>query len=155
MDLIEDILSKELEVLQQDIIKRHEESGQVATGKTRAAFSNRLTSSNVGVLEGAMYAGALERGRGPSSGKGSGNSNFIQNLKEWIVARGLTYKDEADLERLAKFLKWYINKNGTKLFRSGQTKDIFTTPISDFTERLTTKISSAFEKTIENEIFNK
>ena len=102
-----------------------------------------------------MYSGTLEKGRGSAKGKGSGNSDFLQNLKEWIVARNISYKDEKDLERLAKFLKWYINKNGTKLFRSGKTQDIFTTPIKDFTERISLRISSFYEKDIQNNIFKK
>ena len=154
-ETVKDILKDELGRLQSDIIKRHEQSGQVATGRTKASFSNYLTSENSGVLEGAMYAGTLERGRGAAKGKGSGQSNFLQNLKEWIVVRGLEYKDEADLERLAKFLKWWINKNGTKLFSSGKTIDIFTTPLNEFTERLSGRLGKNISGNIENEIFKK
>lgn len=154
-ETIQDILNDELGILESDILKKHEQSGQVATGKTKASFSHYLPSATIGVLEGAMYAGALERGRGPATGKGWGNSDFLQNLKEWIVVRGLSYKDEADLERLAKFLKWWINKNGTKLFSSGKTIDIFTTPLAEFTERLSQRVSIHFRKDIDNEIFRK
>lgn len=152
---IEEILKEELGFLENDITKRIKDSGQVATGKTIQSFEHYLSAKNKGELSGAMYSGTLERGRGPATGKGSGNSDFLANLKEWIQVRGLQYKDEADLERLAKFLKWWINKNGTKLFRSGKTIDIFTTPISDFTSRLSERISNAYTEDIENDIFKK
>lgn len=154
-ETIQYILDDELGILQSDILVKHEQAGQKASGKTASSFSHYLASANIGVLEGAMYAGTLERGRGPATGKGNGNSDFLQNLKEWIIVRGLSYTDEADLERLAKFLKWWINKNGTKLFRSGKTIDIFTTPLIDFSERLSQRVSVHFTNDIDNKIFKK
>ena len=155
MEAVSDILNQEFETLLSDVVARHEQAGQVATGKTRASFSHSLTGAQSGVFEGAFYSGALERGRGPARGGGGGNSDFLDNLKQWIVAKGLNYGgNEKGLERLAKFFRWYINKNGTKLFRSGQTEDILSTPINDFSERVSNRVGALFANEITNDIFN-
>ncbi|MDR0541044.1 MAG: hypothetical protein LBH19_02400 [Dysgonamonadaceae bacterium] len=146
-------LEKELEQLKADIIARHESAGQVATGRTRDSFSVRMVSSTSGVLEGAAYAGALERGRGPL--KNREESDFLERLKEWIVARGLDYGGNTKgLERLAKFLRWWINKNGTKIFRTGRHVDIFTTPMENLSDRISEQIGVLYSNEISNDLYN-
>lgn len=150
---IPEILLEELAQLQEDIITRHERAGQVATGRTKASFSHKLTGFYTGVLEGAAYSGALERGRGPI--KRLTPTDFLERLREWIVAKGLDYGGSPEgLERLAKFLRWWINKNGTWAFRSGQSNDIFTTPMSDFSARLTDRIGNLFISEVTEDLYN-
>lgn len=151
---IPDILNEEFARLEADIKQRHNQAGQNVTGKTLSAYSYTVNGFH-GYLEGAAYVGTLERGRGPAKRGGIGNSDFLDNLKQWIQARGLDYGDSPEgLERLAKFLKWYINKNGNKLFRSGQHEDILTTPINEFIDRVFKRVSEVFMLDVENKIFN-
>ena len=147
---VQTILSEELTVLQSDIIARHQAAGQVASGKAKAAFEIKATDQN-GQLLGVGYSGTLERGRKP----GKTPTDFVDILKKWIIAKGLTFKDEKDLTRWANAIKWKIIKEGTKLYRSGQSEDIFTTPINQFNQRMTVRISAFYEQEIINEIFNK
>lgn len=151
------ILNEELEQLQEDIIQRHEQAGQVATGKTIASYSHYLTGDFSGALEGAPYVGVLERGRGPAkSGSGDAKEDFIEGLKEWILARGLDYGGDIEgLERLAKFFRWWLNQFGNKMYRNNETEDIFSTPIEEFNNRLSNRISIYFESEITNEIFKR
>jgi len=148
------ILNEEFASLEYEIKQRHIQAGQNVTGHTLSLYSYTVNGFH-GYLEGAAYVGTLERGRGPAKGGNSNNTDFLDNLKQWIVSRGLDYGDSPEgLERLAKFLKWYINKNGNKLFRSGQTEDIFSTPINDFIERVSTRLSDLYLLDIDNKIFN-
>lgn len=151
---VSDILLEELDLLQKEIIDNHERAGQVATGKTKASISHFLINPYHGVLTGPTYIGVLETGRGPAKGKGSGTSNFLDNLKQWIMARWVDIKDVDDLERKAKFLKWWINKNGTWAFRKKEHHDIFTTAIDKFTKRITERISKYYLVEVTNEIQN-
>jgi len=150
---IPDILNDEFAKLEKDIKQRHIQAGQNVTGKTLSSYSYTVNGFH-GYLEGAAYVGTLERGRGPAKKVGNNKTEFLDNLKQWIEARGLDYGGSPEgLERLAKFLKWYINKNGNKLFRSGKHEDIFTTPMNDFIERVYKRISDVFTLEVENNIF--
>ncbi|MFV0392409.1 MAG: hypothetical protein ACK5KP_11100 [Paludibacteraceae bacterium] len=146
--MIDNILREELEQLKNEIIFRHEQAGQVASGKTRASFSIEV-SGNRGELWGNAYVGVLETGRQP----GKVPYQFRDIIKRWAIAKGLTFNDEKDLNRFAYFVAQKIAKEGTKLFRSGMKEDIFETPIRQFTERISERIYSAYSKEIENQIF--
>ena len=151
IESIPDILTEELSRLQDEIIENHEKEGQVVTGKTRKSFSHYLVSDNRGILEGAAYVGVLERGRGSARRSGGGgSSNFLDNLKEWIRVRWNDVKGEEDLERKAKFLKWYLNKFGSKNYREGKHIDIFTKSIDNFIDRVTSRVGQHFETRVKN-----
>lgn len=143
------ILDEELEQLKSDIILRHEQSGQVASGKTKSEFEKRMPSDYNGQLLGAGYSGVLERGRKP----GGVPKDFIDILKRWAQAKGLSFKNEEQFDLWANAVKWKIIREGTKLYQSGQTQDIFTTPIDQFYQRLSERITNYYEQEITNEIF--
>lgn len=146
---LNDILIKELEQLKSDIIRRHEEAGQVASGRTRAAFEVRVNDNN-GQLLGNAYVGVLERGR--RAGKVPYNMRDI--LLRWAEMKGIAFDSETSANRWAYFVAKKIKEEGTKLYRSGQRLDIMTTPVEEFTERLSERISVLYENEITNEIFN-
>ena len=150
---ISDILKEELETLKTDIIARHEQSGQVASGDTKASFNEYLTSGYSGVLEGAAYVGVLERGRRA----GKVPYDFKDILQRWAQAKGLAFSTQADFNRFAYFVTKKIREEGTELYRTGkmhnnQEPDIFTTPIAEFTERLSSKVAIFFETEIKKQI---
>lgn len=149
MSSISQILTDELDELKSDIILRHEQSGQVATGETKDEFENKLTSDFSGQLLGASYSGVLERGRKP----GKVPREFIDILKRWAAAKGISFKDEEQFDRWANSVKWKIIREGTNLYKSGRTQDIFTTPIERFNERLALRVAGYFEQEIINKIF--
>lgn len=148
---IAQILDEELEILKNDIIFRHEQSGQVASGKTKAYFENKLTSNYSGQLLGAGYAGVLERGRKP----GGVPRDFIEILRRWSQAKSISFKNEEQFNLWANAVKWKIIKEGTKLYRSGQIEDIFETPVLQFNNRLSQRIATYFEQEVQNQIFTK
>lgn len=155
MDSIKDILSEELETLRVDVIDRHEKAkdskgnSQVATGNTRDSFGWRLTGDYSGVFEGASYAGVLQTGR--KGGKVP--YDFKDILKRWAEAKGITFNTDADFNRFAYFVAQKIRKEGTNLYSSGNTIDIFDTPIRDFEIRLQNRLSVFYTAEIQNLIF--
>lgn len=148
--MIDTILREELEQLKNEIILRHEQAGQVASKKTRASFSVEV-SGNRGELWGNSYVGVLETGRKP----GKVPYRFSDIIKRWAITKGLTFSNEKDLNRFAYFVSQKIATEGTKLYRSGMREDIFETPISQFTERISQRFYTAYSKEIENQIFSK
>ena len=141
--LLDDGLSK----LKEDIIANIERAGKSATGTTVKALEHSVSGFR-GMLEGAPWTFTLERGRGKAKRNTGQKKEFIEGLKRWIVARGIPVNSQEDLERLAKFFRWYINEHGTKLFREKGRKDIFTPPINEFTDSLSENLSNLYVEEI-------
>lgn len=137
------LLTDEMLWLKQDIVRNMEQAGKTVTGRTKNSLQV-FASGKQAVLEGASHLHTLESGRGPARGGAGDKQQFIQNLKEWIVAKGISYKDEQDLQRLASFFRWYINKFGISLYRRGGRKDIFTPAIEKFTKSVNAKIAKVY-----------
>ena len=150
-ETVSTILKEEFEILQKDVIKRHEDTGQVASGRTKASFDNYLTGSYSGVFVGASYSGVLEGGR--KSGKVP--FEMKQIIMEWAEAKGITFSTTKEFERWANAVAWKIRREGTELFRTGRmhngkTPDIFETPVAEFETRLNNRISTFYINEIEN-----
>ena len=145
---VQQILNEEMQVLEADIILRHEQAGQVASGKTKASFELKI-SPFTGQLLGANYVGVLERGRKP----GGLPKDFIDILQRWATAKGISFSDEKQFNRWANAVKWKIIREGSKLYRSGQKQDIFETPIANFQDRFSNRIVNYYQNEIANEIF--
>jgi hypothetical protein len=146
---VQQILTEEMQILQAEIIQRHEQAGQVASGKTKASFELSITSSE-GKLIGLNYVGVLEKGRKP----GGVPKDFIDILQRWAQAKGITFADEKHFNLWANGVKWKIIKEGTKLYRSSQKLDIFETPIENLNKRLPNRIVNFYESELLNDIFN-
>lgn len=149
MNEIEDILREELERLKSDIGDALRRNDKVVTGKTLRSLSVEVNGKN-GALWGADYIQNVKRGRRPR--QSTEESDFLQNLKQWIVARHIPVKDNKDLDRLARFFRWYINKYGSKAWREGKEYDIYDTAIREFEERLEKRIIAIYENQITKDI---
>lgn len=149
--MLEDVLTDAAEKWLQEIKDRMIAANQVATGKTINSLELKYPSATSLELWGARYISVLEDGRPPRKGNNE-DPDFLDNLKEWIVAKGLNYGDAAGLDRLAKFLKFRINQLGTKLYRSGGGNDIFKTPTEDFFEHLEKELKKQFSVEITNNL---
>ena len=145
---LENILAEELSTLRQDIITRHEQAGQVATGQTRDTFKVHVTGPVSAELEMPAHLETLESGRAA----GAIPAGFKDILLRWSQAKGLTFETDADFNRWAYFVSKKIHEEGTTLYRSGQTLDIYTTPMEEFEERLTTRISNHYYNKITNHL---
>ena len=140
---VSSLLSDELQQLKQELVSSITQAGKSATGRTVNAIQV-FASGKRGRLEAPSHLFTLETGRGPARGGSSDKQQFIENLKAWIVAKGIPYKDENDLQRLASFFRWYINKFGTKQYRSGGRNDIITPAIEKFLKSVNSKIPNLY-----------
>ena len=145
---VQQILSEELNTLKSDIIIRHEASGQKASGKTEQGFEI-VVSGSVGQLLGYSYVGVLGTGRRP----GKVPREFVDILKRWAQAKGISFSNEKQFTIWANAVKWKIIREGTKLYRSGIHQDIFETPIENLKVRVTKRVSDYFDEQIKISIF--
>ena len=144
-------LEKSLNDLKDNIISRHVAAGQVASGRTKAGFEVKMLTPNHGQLWGNSYSGVLEQGRRP----GKTPKEFRAIIERWAIAKGITFSSEADRSRFAYFVAQKIRREGTKLYRSGGSIDIFSSAIEEMKETLTKELGVTYQQEIKNQIFTK
>ena len=149
METIREILTDELNKLKEDIIQYQKDTGAWASGDTAKGYEVSVDSEFSGQLLGYKYAGILQTGRGP----GKVPYSFKEIIKRWIVAKKIQPKDGKSIDRMAASIAWVIHKKGTALHRDGTERDIFDTPLSEFSERLSNRLSTFYTKEITNNIF--
>jgi len=148
MGAIQDILTKFGNDTVTIIADNMRANDQVATGGTINSLNSTATDTRLTVT-GAAYIMALETGRRPRTS--SQDSGLASKLEKWIVAKGIPIR--RTLEQDAKGLAWFINKNGTKLFREGGRKDVITPALNeDRIDGLLQQIGKASVKTIIDDI---
>lgn len=136
-------LRKHIETLKSDIIIQIDKSGVSATGKTKKGFEVKTTETN-GQLIGYSYVGVLERGRRG----GKVPTGFRDILLRWAQAKGISFSDSKQANQWAYFVSKKIQREGTALYRSGRTNDIFTTPINNLYKNLEQDIFNEIKNTI-------
>lgn len=117
------------EKMKADIIRRHIEEGQYATGKTSKLLRIEPTENGF-KLHGWKYSGTYEEGRKP------GKMPPIDALIEWAQAKGIKFADEKQMRSWAWCLARKIAAEGTARYRmdESQRPDIFRTPIKEMEE---------------------
>ena len=146
-----EIISRNYETLRQDILYNHVKNKQYVTGKTINSLELKFPSDTKAQVLAANYLGVLENGR---SG-GRVPANFRQILKQWAINKGIIFQNESQLNTFAYFLANKIAREGTKQFRTGVKKDIYTTPINDFAERITNELVEKYITEIDINIIPK
>jgi hypothetical protein len=119
-------------------------SGTTATGESKKSLRYEIKeegSKIVLTVFGKPYFAVVETGRKPGGGV---SRAMIQNLTKWVAVRGL---EEGMVWGIAK----KIDKEGTKLFKSGGRKDIYTNEKQGFTD----KVFDEVVKSYANDVFNK
>ena len=135
-----------------DIRQRHVAAGQRASGRGMASLEGSVECAGdgyVGRIEGLPYVGAWETGRGPARKAGAPQEQaaFVASLAEWCRIRGFPASSLSDEEyiRTARWLRWYINRFGSKLYRAGGRRDILTPATEALMQRLEQIASAWYE----------
>lgn len=158
MQSIHDIIADNLDVMIAEIKTNSTRAGQVATGRTLKSLEKVIHSGgnldySAQVL-GRPFFGTLETGSGPARKRGSDKDReaFKSSLSEWCRIRGFPSSGLTDEQyrRAAERLRWYILRYGSKLYRKGGRRDIFTPAVKTFEDRLTNSLASLFETEIVN-----
>lgn len=139
---IEVMLTEVFEQAKRDIIANHERAGQVASGKTRDSLSVEVTSdttSATATMYGRKYFAALETGSAPWKKQYKHPPKpFVETIAKWMVDKGI--------EGVSAYLvARKIMREGSRLYRDGGRKDIFTPVMEDIEERIDAQLSSIFE----------
>lgn len=151
-----------LEQLRNTIIENHKRDDQPASGFTIATMRIEETSHGARLM-GRRAFHTLETGRGP----GRVPRNFAAIIGQWIIDKGIPFEEkpyirqpsdiwkpkytprERGLNSLAQAIATNIKKHGTKLYREGGRKDIFTEPIDKVIPELKKKLAVIFKTEIE------
>lgn len=139
---IEVMLQEVFEQAKRDIIANHERAGQVASGKTRDSLRVEVTSdttSATATMYGRKYFAALETGSAPWKKQYKHPPKpFVETIAKWMVDKGI--------EGVSAYLvARKIMREGSRLYRDGGRKDIFTPVMEDIEERIDAQLSSIFE----------
>ncbi len=146
------------------ITRRHIALGQKVTGKTIASLERQLFDNGglnfTAQLLGRPYFGVLDKGAGPAKRRGTDEerAEFIRSLTEWCRIRGFPSGGltEAQYLRTAKWLKWRINKFGTRMHNNPSMQDKVITPeIAIFEDKLEKALNVWFDDEIDNRFFKK
>ena len=98
-----------------------------------------IRDNGAGVLA-PFWLPVLERGRAPR--KNSADHKLYTKIYDWMAKRNM-FKSKTEKGRIneAKSLTWFINKYGTKMYRDGVFKDVY----SRETEKAIEKIDKAIQ----------
>lgn len=144
---IKDIVQQHLEAVKTGIIQRMTQQGRTASGKSAASLEVKASDTG-GSLEGASSFLVMEHGRGP----GKVPKDFNSIIRDWIVAKGISYQDmapkngtsEQGLTRLAGAIVHSILTKGTKLYRDHGYNDIFDTVLNEELEKIADESAGVF-----------
>ena len=158
MQNIQDIIVSSLDELIDEIKTNSTRAGQVATGKTLKSLESVVPSEGgltyAAQLLARPFFGTLETGSGPARRKGTDKEReaFRRSLEEWCRVRGFPKSGLSDeqLKRAAERLRWYLLRYGSRLYRRGGRKDIFTPAVESFEDRLSNGLLSLFETEVIN-----
>ena len=144
-----------------EIKRRSTQAGQVATGRTLRALEVRVRNEGaaiIGEIWGRPFTGALETGSRPARRRGTAAERkaMVANMKEWCRIRGLTDgMTDRQAENFARWLSWYIKRNGSALFRKGGRRDIITPAVEATKNELAERLGAYYEQLLTYDINNK
>lgn len=160
------IVREELTAFIERVRKNHVAAGQVASGRTSRSMRVEVEESE-GIVFGRTAFGTLEDGRKP----GRVPKSFRSIIRQWMADKGIkgspipyvrkpsekwqpkyTPQERGDMS-LAGAIAHKIATSGTKLFRDGGRKDIYSNEIPVTVESISKRVLKLF--TVEVESINK
>lgn len=136
------IVRNGLQDLRKRIIANHEAARQVASGRTRDSLKVEMTE-NGGILWGRQAFGVLETGR--KSGRVP--KGFYGIILQWVKDKGIHVENP---KSFAYLVARKIANEGTKLYRSGQKEDIYSTEVEKTIQDISDRISVIFNTEVEH-----
>lgn len=149
---VRNIVLSHLNAIKDGIVLRMEQMGRNASGSTVRSMVVNATDSG-GTLDGSKNFMYLEYGRGP----GKVPKGFYEIIKDWVVAKGISYKDmipkngtpEQGVARLSGAIAHSIITKGTRLYRDKEYNDIYSSLIEQEVELLSKDAAGIFETEVE------
>ena len=149
---IKDIIQKHLDNVKAGIAQRMAQQGRNASGRSVASLTATATDTG-GFLEGSSSFLVMEHGRGP----GKVPADFNSIIKDWIVAKGISYQDlipkngtpEQGLARLSGAIVHTILTKGTKLYRDNGYNDIFDNVLNEELDKIANETAGVFSTEVD------
>lgn len=135
------LVRETLEDVRKQIAENIVGRGLNATGKTIASMTIELRGITEGTLYGRKYFDSLEKGVKPNK-RNHVSYNFHDAIEKWLIAKGLTHLN-------AWSVAWNIDQHGTRTFREGGRKDIYTPAIENAIDNLSDKLSTLITSIID------
>ena len=159
-----DLFAQESEALAEELRQAIIDNRQSATGRTIGAIESRHGENFLSVvaLPDAHHIWALQYGRGET--KNAGDGTLYDRILEWVKAKPVLFQDGIKKskytleERTAKTITYFIHKQGTYLYRKGQTYSGVSNPIlrvfsDERIKGIQERIFAETTKSITSEIF--
>lgn len=139
-------ISLKLDDAKQRIIANMGNAGQIVSGKTAESLKVERVAPNEVRLVARPFFSALETGSQPWSGRTGEKMNaqdFQMIIFEWASRKGIIPADMKPLS-FAYVVARKIMNEGSKLYRQGGRKDIFTPEIERVQDEINESISGTF-----------
>lgn len=133
------IITNELEKLRKNISSNISKNGQKASGRTQKSMEVVKNGDKYSLLGRRGFYG-MERGNPPRNIRG-----FYYIIKQWAVDKGIFSKGDKGLNTFAYFVSEKIKKNGTKLYREGGRRDVFTNEFPKTIKNISDEIGNALD----------
>jgi hypothetical protein len=153
-NLIQSILNRSGNDAITSIKQRLRSTGANATGKTAASLESVVTTDRL-VITGGKGFGTNQRDGLPfaEAGRGLGKRPPYNDIRDWMIARGIISGESKKDVQLIKFFQYRIATKGTRLWRDKQHRDIVTSVIdADFINRVFNDASDVFANSVETEV---
>lgn len=148
---VEQILDKEFELIQRDLVTKYDELGMRASGKWADSLERTTTPFNVKIF-GEDYTTQLVNGRRP------GAFPPVEAIKKWIVDKGIVnnIKGSISVSSLAFLIARKIAREGTNYFKQGGT-DLVDAVVTDeriqmIIDKVGVEATISFSTRIQNEL---
>lgn len=147
--MLQQILQKHADLYIQRVTEGFQRNDVNATGKTIASVRPKVGAFGFEVT-GAGYILAIEYGRGQTRGGGGGGRSLVDQIKDWIAAKGLDLNPYA----VAKS----IHMKGTALYRgedrryTGNQSGILTEPIKEVNASLRGELTELYRLQFQDKI---
>lgn len=147
MSTVKDIITASLEECRKSILANLVTAGKVASGRTGKSLKVEGVSIAGGKLTGWEFYQVWETGRKP------GKRPPIKPILEWVLIR--VTSDPVQARNIAYAIATKIGREGTKLYRQGGRKDIYTPPFEKLENDLPDQLGDFMVDIIINKIETK
>lgn len=145
---VERVLAEELEAGRKAIIENSKRAGQKASGKTYRSMRVEvmpMPDGTRGVMSARPFFAALETGSRPwTTQYKTAPKFFAEIIEDWLQDKGLTINPYA--------VATTIMRKGSRLYRQGGRRDIFTPVVEEIGENVQERTAGLFQSVIMDSI---
>ena len=136
---IADVLEEEGKLAVTQIVESMIANNQWASGRTGTALRVEATEESM-IIYAPSYFETLETGISPQMAQ-SESSFLRKKLYGWSIDKGISFADQKERWRFSANASRVMQESGSRLFRSGGRKDVYSDKIDPLVERIKNRLS--------------